>query len=185
MAESIDEFFSEDFLTDSDIRDEAALIHDYLAGNVNVQIVAQRLIQSLQARNAPSRNGQYYLSEILDNVILSVAEQLPETHGALVTLLVTLKQHNETSKFDSYLAFALNERWLRYGDPDQSLSLREEIRNEWNNLNHFAALMYKANLQDLSSFAVQTLWMALRRRGWRVNWDGQSRSALNAFSLLN
>jgi hypothetical protein len=184
MAESLDEFFSEDVLTESDVRDEAVLIHDYLAGNVTVQTVAQRLVQSLQARNAPLRDGHYDLSEILESVIVSVAEQLPETHNALVTLLGTLKQQRETSNFDTELAFALNERWLRYGDPDQSLNVRDEVRNEWTNLNHFAALIYKANLQDLSSFAVQTLWMALRRRGWRVNWDGQSKSMLDSFSVL-
>jgi len=176
MAESLNEFFSEDVLTDSDVRDEAALIHDYLAGNITVQSVAQRLVQSLQARNAPSQNGHYDLSEILESVIVSVAEQLPETHDALVTLLGTLKQQSETSNFESGLAFALNERWLRYGDPSQSLGVRDEVRNEWTNLNHFVALMYKANVQDLSSFAVQTLWMAFRRRGWRVNWDGQNTS---------
>jgi hypothetical protein len=179
MAESLNEFFSEDVLTDSDVRDEAVVIHGYLAGNITVQSVAQRLFQSLQVRNAPSRNGQYDLSEILESVIVSVAEQLPETHDQLVALLGALKRQSETSNFESDLAFALNERWLRYGDPGQSLNVRDEVRNEWTNLNHFAALVYKANLQDLSSFAVQTLWMALRRRGWRVNWDGQSKSILD------
>jgi hypothetical protein len=184
MAESLDEFFSEDNLIDSSVRDEAALIHYYLAGSITVQIASQRLVQSLQARNVPLQNGQYDLSEIVENVIVSVAEQLPETHAALVVLLSTLKQQTETSNFECELAFALNERWLRYGDPDQSLILRDEFRNEWTNLNHFAALVYKANLQDLSSFAVKTLWMALRRGGWRVNYDGRSKSLFDYFSAL-
>lgn len=184
MAESLQEFFSEDFLIDSDVRDEAALIHSYLTSNITVQTVAHRLVRSLQARNAPSQNGQYKLSEMLETVIVSMAEQLSETHDALVTLLDTLKQQSETSNFESDLAFALNERWLRYGDPDQSLNVRDDVRNEWANLNHFAALMHKADLQDLSSFAVQTLWMALRRRGWRVNWDGQSKSLFDSSSAL-
>lgn len=180
MAESLNEFFSEDNLVDSDLRDEAALIHTFLAGNITAQNAAQRLSQSLQSRDAPSQNGQYDLSEILESIIISVAEQLPGTHDSLVALLGTIKQQREISNFESGLAFALNERWLRYGDPDQSLNVRDEIRNEWARLNRFAALMYQANLQDLSSFAVQTLCMALRQGGWRVNWDGQSKSMLDS-----
>jgi len=178
MAESIDEFFSDDVLTESEIKSEAALIHDYLAGTTPLREVTSGLVERLQART-PSTNGQYDLSEIMESVVVSVAEQLPETHNALISLLAALKQQKETSNFNVGLSYALNERWLRYGDPDQSLSVRDEVRDSWTNLNRFAALIYQAKVQDLSNFAIKTLEMALKRGGWRVNWDGsQSKPAL-------
>ena len=154
MAESLDEFFSEVMSNDPDICSEAAIIHEYLGGNINAQITAQRFIQSLQSRHAPLKDGHYDFSEIVERVIVSVAEQLPETHHALVTLLSTLRQQRDLSDLKSEMVFALNERCLRYEDPDPSLNMRDEVRNEWTNINHFAALIYEANLQDLSSFAV-------------------------------
>ena len=185
MAESLDEFFSVVIITNSDIRNETALIHEYLDGNINAQTTAQRLIQSLQNQNAPSKNGHYECFELVENVIVGVAEQLPETHGALIALLGTLRQQSDLSDLKSEIVFALNERWLRYGDPDPSLNIRDEMRNEWIKLNHFAALMHERNLQDLSSFAVQTLWMAFRRGRWRVNWDGQIRSNITWLGSIN
>ncbi|KAG6853254.1 hypothetical protein C0991_005712 [Blastosporella zonata] len=148
MAESLNEFFSDDALADSDVGNEAALIHDYLAGNITVYTTVQRLAQSLQTPSNPSQL-EYTLADILDSVVVRVAEELSETHDTLVTLLCTLKPQIETSIFKSSLGFALNERWLRYGDPDPSSSHRDELRAIWTNLNNFAALMHKAEVQDL------------------------------------
>jgi len=183
MAESLDEFFSDGILIKSDIKSEAALICKYLTGATPLHAVAPGLVERLEARS-PSTNGQYDLSEIIESVVVSVAEQLPNTHNALVSLLAALKQQQETSNFEASLSFALNERWLRYGDPDQSLSIRDETRDCWTNLNHFAALIYQARVQDLSNFAIKTLEMTLKRGGWRVNWDGpESKSIMISCSV--
>jgi hypothetical protein len=175
MAESLDEFFAESSFVNSPINNEATLIHQYLSGTLNLQSTIQRIVQSLQARAAPSADSQYDLDELIEGVIVSLAEELPEIHDQLVTFLGALKQQSETSNIEASLAYSLNERGLRYGDPAQSLSSRDDVRDEWTNLNHFAALIYKAGVQDFSDFGVQTLEYALKTHGWRVNWDGQSK----------
>jgi hypothetical protein len=184
MAETLDEFFSDEIVTDSGVHEEAALIHDYLAGGLTVETVVQRLDQSLRARDAPLRNGRYDLSEILEVAVVSVAEVLSETHNALVTLLGLLRLLSDQRDFESGLRYSLEERSLRYADPDPSLSSRDEARQSWTNLNHFAALVYKAGLQDLSALGIKTFSMSLKRGGWVVGWPGQSKSILDTFSAL-
>lgn len=183
MYESLDEFFSDEIVTDSGVHDEASLIHDYLAGKLTVEAVVQRLEQSLRARDALLRNGHYDLSEVLEVAVVSVAESLQETHDALVTLLGPLKQLSDRNEFESDLRYSLEERSLRYSDPDSSLSSRDEARQSWINLNHFTALVYKAGLQDLSALGIKTLSMSLKRGGWPVNWPGESKSFLDNFPL--
>lgn len=175
MAETLVEFFSEDDITGSDIHEEAALIHEYLSGKLTVDAAASKLLLIFKNKAGSVKIGQYDVSELIETIIVSVAEQLPETHEQLVTLLGALKEQKETSNFELPLASSLNERWLRYGDPDQSSSLRDEVRNEWTNLNRFAALVYEAEIQDLSAFGIKTLGMTLKREGWRVNWEGSSK----------
>ncbi|KAG6907479.1 hypothetical protein DXG01_008769 [Tephrocybe rancida] len=169
MAEPLDDFFSEDWLANSEFRDEAIVIHDYLARNMTVQTAAQHLAQSLQT---PSRNAQWHsdIAAILDNVIVCLAEELPETHDALVSLLGAVKPQSDTKHFESGLGYSLGERAL-YVDPDIRLAHRQEHREIWFNLNHFAALVYKENVQDLSYFGCGTLWKAFKRGGWHVGWD--------------
>ena len=88
MAESVDEFFSEVSLDQSQIKEEAALIHNYLTGILPLDEVIIGLIVRLQAQEHVAGQGQYDISGILEDVIAGVAELLPETHDALVTLLV-------------------------------------------------------------------------------------------------
>jgi hypothetical protein len=179
MVETTEEFFSD--FKGAKVQNEAVVIHEYLAGTITVQTATQRIVESLKARDAPKRDGQYDTSEIIESVIVAAAQKFPDTHAPLVTLLGALKQQSETSNsldFDKSLSYALDEVRLRYGDPDPNEEWRDDVRNEWTSLNHFAALIYQAKLQDLSYFAVETLWMALRREGWRVNWESQSKSIL-------
>lgn len=185
MAESLDEFFSEDSLDQSQIKEEAALIHNYLTGILPLDEVIIGLIVRLQAQENIAGQGQYDISSILEDVIVGVAELLPETHDALVTLLEKLKQQEEISSFEASLLFILNERWLRYGDPDPNLSIREDVRDSWTNLNHFAALIHQSKIQDFSSLAIKTLEMTLKRGGWRVNWDGHYSKSLRTFLVAN
>ncbi|KAG6917294.1 hypothetical protein DXG01_003135 [Tephrocybe rancida] len=167
IAKSLDEVFT-DFVDEPDVLDEAAHIHEYLLGNITVQIVAQRLAQSLQTRNLSTGDDLYDM--IVKNVIVVVAEEWAPAHDALVALLGTLKQQSETSNFESRLVPVLDAKSREYGDPDYTYPCQQDIRDAWTNLNHFAALVYKANLQDLSSFAFGTLSMAWKRKGWKADY---------------
>ncbi|KAG6907481.1 hypothetical protein DXG01_008771 [Tephrocybe rancida] len=170
MSESLDDFFDEEWLNGSQLRDETVLIRDYLAGDMTAQTAAQRIAQSLQSRKTPLHDGQYDLSELLNNTIVFAVEELPEYHDALVTLLGEMKPQSDTRQFESGLGHALGERWL-YVDPDIRLADRQDYHEAWFNLNHFAALVYKADVQDLSDFGFRTLWLALKRGRWHVGWD--------------
>ncbi|KAF2875938.1 hypothetical protein BDV95DRAFT_285880 [Massariosphaeria phaeospora] len=169
MAESIDEFFADDRLTDSNLRDSVLHIHKYLERKATAQETVQSITASLSAIS---------LSEVLDECIVRAAEQLPETHNDLVELVVQLrsqqqhKSENDGAEFDHSLVMALGERWVCYGDPDPQNAWKEEARAEWTNLNYFAALLFSAGIKRLASFGGRSLQMTLKRRSWGVNWGG-------------
>jgi hypothetical protein len=169
MAESIDEFFADDKLTDSNLRDSAQHIHKYLERKATAQGTAQSIAASMSAVS---------LSEVLDEFIVHAAEQLPATHNDLAELVMQLrslqqyKSENDGTKFDHSLVMTLGERWARYGDPDPQDAWKEQARAEWTNLNHFAALLFSAGIKRLASFGGQTLKMTLKRGLWRVSWKG-------------
>lgn len=167
MAESIDEFFVDDKLTDSNLRDSAERVHKYLERKVTAQETAQSITTIV---------GAVPLSEVLNECILCAAEQLPDTHNDLAELVVQLRsqqQHksdNDVAKFDDFLVMSLGERWAQYGDPDPQDAWKEQARAEWANLNHFTALLFSAGIKRLTTFGEQTLKMTLKRGSWRVNW---------------
>ena len=112
MAESLDEFFSENSLDQSQIKEEAALIHNYLTGILPLDEVIIGLIVRLQAQENIAGQGQYDISGILEDVIAGVAELLPETHDALVTLLEKLKQQEEISSFRGQLIVHIERKMV-------------------------------------------------------------------------
>lgn len=172
MAESVEEFFTDDKFTDSDLHDTAALIHACLAGDATVPEMAHKLTASFDEPTAATA------SEVLEECIVAAAEQLWETHDALAGLVCELRtrqqQESEDNllRFDQSLAYSLGERWLRYGDPDPASGWCDQARLEWTNLNHFAALLYAAGVQRMACFGQQTLEFTLKRSGWRINWQG-------------
>jgi hypothetical protein len=178
MAESIEEFFTDDKLTESNVRQAAAAIHALLTGDATASATAQLLTEGFDAPGPATAS----LSEVLEECIAEAAEQLLETHEALVQLTLELRARQQQkgeanlSEFDHGLVMTLGVRWARYGDPTLS-TWRDQERLEWTNLNRFAALLYSAGLQRLSTFGERILEMSLRRGGWRVNWSGpESRS---------
>lgn len=170
MAESIEEFFADDRLTDSNLRDSAVCIRKCLERKATTQETAQSILATVSAVS---------LSEVLDECIIRAAEQLPESHNVLVELVIQLRsqqQHmseEDDTKFDHFLIMSFGERWARYGDPDPQNAWKEQARAEWINLNHFVALLFSAGVNTLSTFGEQTLKMTLKRGSWRVNWTGQ------------
>lgn len=169
MAQSIDEFFADDRLTDSNLRSSAERIHGFLEHKVTAQETAQTITGIVSVA---------LLSEILDECIIRAAEHLPETHNDLVELVMQFRSQQQyksedgLGKFDDSLVMSLGERWAGYGDPDPQEAWKKEVRVEWANLNHFAALLFSAGIKKLASFGVQTLKMTLKRGSWRVNWTG-------------
>ncbi|KAG6843556.1 hypothetical protein H0H93_000641 [Arthromyces matolae] len=164
MSESLQEWFSEN-PTDDNI-----VIRDYLTNLISLDDAASRLVQSLQEKITSSRNANNALSAVLE-VIADIAAEFPRTHEALVPLLGRLKSHSSPTDFDRVFIYTLDERWLRYGTSAELRS--EELAHpidDWTNLNRFAALAHKEGVQDLSRFARDTLDMAWRRDGWRVEW---------------
>lgn len=173
MAESAEEFFTDDRLADSNLHDSASLIQTFLAEDATASETARNLTASFHAPAAANA------SEVLEECIVGAAEQLWDTHDALVKLVCELRSQqqqrtgeNDLSEFDQSLAYSLGERWLRYGDPDPASSWRDQARLEWTNLNHFAALLYMSGVQQLSSFGEKTLEFTMKRGGWRINWEG-------------
>ena len=173
MAESIEEFFTYDRLTDTNLRECATLVHIFLQGKTTASETAQSLTAIFDAPNSA-----VMLSDVLDECIVCAAEQLQETHDALIELLMELqtqqqrKSEDDLAKFRSSLIMCFGERWARYGDPDPDNAWKEQARLEWTSLNHFAAVLYSAGNQSLASFGEQTLTMTLRKESWRVNWNG-------------
>lgn len=171
MAESIEEFFTDDRLTDNNLRDSAICIRSYLERKASIQSTIQSIVATISSAS---------LSEILDECIVPAAEQLSETHAALVELVMQLRsqqQHHSTDQcatgIDNALVISLGQRWTHYGDPNPQDAWKEQARAEWTNLNHFTALLFSAGVQGLSSLGKQTLLMTLKRGSWRVNWDVQ------------
>lgn len=197
MAEAVDEFFNHSGTRDSDLRIIAGLVQTYLNENTTgATNIPQALVSEFSAPDAPKR------SEFIDCIIVPLAEQLPATHERLVALLSDLKDLSITMQRQSQsninteeeestitssggdgdgdlktvglsVLYELQERSLRYGDPDPIITLRDFYIDEWADLNRFAALVYKAGLEDLSAWGLQTIGFAIRRGGWRVNWHGR------------
>jgi hypothetical protein len=170
MAESIEEFFTDDRLTDNNLRDSAVYVQSYLERKASIQSTIQSIIATVSSAS---------LSDILDECIVRAAEQLPETHAALVELVMQLRSQQQHSSdqcatgLDNALVISLGQRWTHYGDPNPQDAWKEQARAEWTNLNHFTALLFSAGIARLSSFGKQTLQMTLKRGSWRVNWEGQ------------
>lgn len=172
MAESIEEYFADDNETISpELREAAKLVKGFLQGHKSASDTAQDLTTQSETQT----------ESIIETCIVSVAEQLPATHDALVELTMQMRNQEQQNingiddavgKFDHYVAYSIEERSLRYGDPDPMTADRAEERQEWTNLNHLAALLYAAGLRRLWSIGEQVLDMTLRRKGWRVNWTG-------------
>ncbi len=173
MAESIEEFYTYDTLTNTNLRESAELIHEFLKGNATLSDTAQSLTAIFDAPDAAPT-----AADVLDLCIVCAAEQLSETHNALVELTMELRARQQQrreehlSKFDNSLVMSFGERWLRYGDPDPDEAMKEEERLEWTNLNRFVALLYSAGIQRLAICGERTLTITLQRGGWRVNWKG-------------
>ncbi|KAG6827738.1 hypothetical protein H0H92_010616, partial [Tricholoma furcatifolium] len=127
--------------------------------------------------------AQSDLSDLLETVVGDIAAHFPDVHVPLVALLNALKPQSE--RFELDLVYVLEERWFEYGDPDFSCSLQQDARDEWTNINRFAALMHNANVQDLSSFAVDTLAMAWRRKEWPMSDDLIALNVSNDLVALN
>ncbi|PVH96886.1 hypothetical protein DM02DRAFT_658815 [Periconia macrospinosa] len=180
MAESIEEFFADDRLTDSNLRNSAVCLRKCLEGKTTTQDTAQSIMDTAKAVS---------LSEVLDECIIRAAEQLPESHYVLTELVIQLRsQHQHISeevvtKFDHYLIMSFGERWARYGDPDPQDAWKEQARTEWINLNHFVALLFSAGVNTLSNFGEQSLKMTLKRGSWRVNWTGQENTSDSIIAL--
>jgi hypothetical protein len=186
MAESADKFFDEFFRDDRavqglNIDETARLVHGYLkANNVSAADVAHSTMSSLFTHENAARAA----SDLVECVIVRLAEERPETHDALVQLLCELKwlslgdeeQSKRTVDCDVWmrtLLYEMQERSLRYGDPGpETGDLRDSYRDDWTNVNRFAALVHKAGLRDLSAWGEQTIGFVLKREGWRVNWEG-------------
>lgn len=170
MAESVDEFFNIEDFKDSEISEQAATIHAFLSDpNPVVETTAERLISLSQAPGGPE------LSKVVAQVIIPLAEEREEVHGALLKLLEELQnQVKATANLkpgdNVLLNYELWEKGLRYGDPDPANDLRELYRQEWASLNRFVALVYQASIEDLSAFGEHTLQLGLRKGGWRVTW---------------
>ncbi|KAJ4393447.1 hypothetical protein N0V93_002657 [Gnomoniopsis smithogilvyi] len=177
MAESVDEFFNVDDLKDPEISEQATIIHAFVTQPDSVaKSAAQALISLSQAEGGPE------LSKVVDQIIVPLAEERPETHEDLVRLLGELRDQVEVATGltpgDSIsLNYELWERGLRYGDPDPSIGLRDLYRQEWTNVNRFAALVHKASIEDLSAFGEHTLQLGLRKGGWRVSWSGSENTS--------
>lgn len=170
MAESIEEFFADDRLTDSNLRHSAVCIRECLEGKATTQGTAQSMLATVSTAS---------LDEVLDECIVRAAEELPKTHDVLAELVIQLRSQQqrmseeEVAGFDRSLVMSFGERWARYGDPDPQDAWKEEARAEWANLNRFVALLFAAGVKGLSAFGEQTLRMTLKRGAWRVNWAGQ------------
>ncbi|KAG6848818.1 hypothetical protein H0H93_013775 [Arthromyces matolae] len=160
-----------------EIQNETNLIYDYLQLDSNsdvttsAQTVASNILQSLQARNAPMSfkdSTQYDIYYILDGAFITVAQFFPNTHDPLVALLGALKEHPRTNDLGPPFIFAVDEIRLRYCDPPSD-QYQPEMRDAWTNLNHFLALIHKANVLDLSYFAECTISESFRRGKWAVS----------------
>jgi hypothetical protein len=80
MAESIEEFFTDDRLTDNNLRDSAVYVQSYLERKASIQSTIQSIIATVRSAS---------LSELLDECIVRAAEQLPETHAAYLHANIT------------------------------------------------------------------------------------------------
>ncbi|KAG6917986.1 hypothetical protein DXG01_016996 [Tephrocybe rancida] len=163
------EIFSEN------VTDESTAIYEYLLGKLTVETVAQRLVEVAQSRSSPSLSFSNNIANFFDSYIVVAAEELPETHDTLASLVGALKQQTEEGIVERGLNYALWERSAAYGDPDVSTGVQQENRDSWTNLNHFAALIHKAGFEDLSLLAIDTLSFAWRRKEWRINTELKSR----------
>ncbi|KAJ4420652.1 hypothetical protein N0V82_004217 [Gnomoniopsis sp. IMI 355080] len=172
MAESVDDFFFADDLKCSEISEQASIIHAFLTEpNSAAKSAAQTLLLRSKADGGPE------LSKVVAQIIIPLAEERPEVHEALVKLIGELKDQVEAatglkSGDNVSLNYELWEKGLRYGDPDPANALRGLYRQEWVNINRFAALVYNASIEDLSAFGEHVLKLGLRRGGWRVSWSG-------------
>lgn len=175
MAESVDDFFFVDDLKCSEISEQAAIIHAFLTEpNSEAKSVAQVLLVLAQADRGPE------LSKVVAQIIIPLAEERPEAHEALLRLLEELRDQVEAATGlqagdNVSLNYELWEKGLRYDDPDPANALRDLYRQEWNNINRFASLVYKASIEDLSAFGEHVLQLGLRRGGWRVSWSGSGK----------
>lgn len=173
MAESIDEFFNVDDLKSSDISEQAATIHAlWTDPNVTAKSAAQKLVSLSHAYRGPE------LSKVVAQIIIPLAEERPESHEALLNLLGELSEQAkavDAARDNVSLNYELWEKGLRYGDPDPANDLRDLYRQEWTNINRFAALVHKASIEDLSAFGEHALQLGLRKGGWRVAWSGSGK----------
>lgn len=175
MCQSVDDFFNVDDLKSSEISEQAAIIHAFLTDPSSAaKSAAQTLVSLSQADGGPE------LSSVVAQIIIPLAEERPEAHEALLKLLRELKDQVASAiclkPGDSVLLnYELWEKGLRYGDTDPSNDLRDLYRQEWTNINHFAALVYEASIEDLSAFGEHTLQLGLCRGGWRVSWSGSGK----------
>lgn len=172
MAENLEDFFANVDLDNQaeniGLATAAKHIHAFLTNNASATETAHKIII---ADNAP-------MDEIVEEVIISAAEQLFETHTKIAKLVVELSKGQGAADNTLYMSivYSLGQRWSRYGDPDWSDVWRDRLRLEWANLNRFVALLYSdAELKSwskLADFGKATLGYALRRGGWRVRWKG-------------
>ncbi|KAF3768649.1 hypothetical protein M406DRAFT_71635 [Cryphonectria parasitica EP155] len=171
MGETIEEYFSDTELTQTNLHDSAALIYTFLTGGATCYDTAQGLMDSFHGPNATD------VPDVIEICIVEVAEDFWEMHEALVKLMSELRsrqqQHSkkDLTEFDDSLYYSLRERWVRYGDPDPSSRSRDQERLDWTSLNRFTALLYAAGFQKLADFGKATLSMTLRRNTWRINWS--------------
>lgn len=187
MAESIDDFF--EGYDRSKIAKPASILYDYLKGKSNALSAAHDLLQELMK---DPKSAKFIMSDMFANLLFLAVEQLLETHQPFVDLLCALQDLIKAEGLDVEgsplpveeisLRYELDERRLRYGDPapDPDVGwMRDYRRDEWANLNHFAALAHAASFQDLSYFGRSTLDMTLSKGQWRVLWyDGPCESKL-------
>lgn len=175
MAEAVDEFFNVEDFKNSEISEQAAIIHAFLSDpNPVAETTAERLVSLSRVPGGPE------LSKVVAQVVIPLAEEREETHDALLKLLRELQnQVKATANLkpgdNILLNYELWEKGLRYGDPDPAHDLRELYRQEWTNLNRFAALVYQASIEDLSAFGEHTIQLGLRKGGWRVTWKGSGK----------
>lgn len=173
MAESIDEFFEDEDFHGSPLSGPATAIRAFLSDTSNTpEKAAQELLSSYKAPNA------FKLSTIIANMIVPLAEERLETQLPLLKLLAELKGAKPVLQpgDNISLSYELWERGLRYGDPDPVNDLRDLLRQEWTNVNRFAASIHEAGIEDLWSFGEHTLKLALSKGGWRTSWKDTGES---------
>ena len=108
MATAVEEFFDVELQNDARPQDLISPIKSYVLNQSTAHEAVAKLVESLRAGSTTNTQAQYDISE-LALVLIETAEELPDTHEALVKLVVTLKQRSEVSQLG--FTIELTERW--------------------------------------------------------------------------